>query len=145
MRKGQGLGSPRFQNFGRERPLTRQGLWQLGLQKGVPHDLMDGLTTQKLEQLVQNWQVSLHKVSRSLKRMSRSVASCPAWRTARRWHTSTPSNPSHFPGQPILVALPTVGTVPLVLDTPLNKYTWKAKDAYRKEHKINTRWIIPSF
>uniref|UniRef100_A0A8D0ET68 Uncharacterized protein n=1 Tax=Strix occidentalis caurina TaxID=311401 RepID=A0A8D0ET68_STROC len=26
MRKGQGLGSPRFQNSGRERPLTRQGL-----------------------------------------------------------------------------------------------------------------------
>uniref|UniRef100_A0A8D0FNC9 Uncharacterized protein n=1 Tax=Strix occidentalis caurina TaxID=311401 RepID=A0A8D0FNC9_STROC len=39
----------------KERPLTRQGLWQLGLQKGVPCDLMDGLTTKKLEQLVQNW------------------------------------------------------------------------------------------
>ncbi|XP_074682581.1 uncharacterized protein LOC141924255 [Strix aluco] len=55
MKKGQGLGSPRFQNSGRERPLTRQGLWQLGLQKGVPRDLMDGLTTKKLEQLVYNW------------------------------------------------------------------------------------------
>ncbi|XP_074669759.1 uncharacterized protein LOC141918811 [Strix aluco] len=145
MRKGQGLGSPRCRNSGRERPLTRQGLWQLGLQKGIPRDLMDGLPTPKLEQLVQNWRVSLHKVSRSLKRMARSVASCPAWRTARSCYTSTPSNPSHFPGQPVLAALPTVGTVPLVLDTPLNKYTWKAKDAYRKEHKINTRWIIPSF
>ncbi|XP_069631326.1 LOW QUALITY PROTEIN: uncharacterized protein [Haliaeetus albicilla] len=40
---------------GRERPLTRQGLWQLGLQKGISRDLMDGLLTQKLEQLVQNW------------------------------------------------------------------------------------------
>uniref|UniRef100_A0A663EGK8 Uncharacterized protein n=1 Tax=Aquila chrysaetos chrysaetos TaxID=223781 RepID=A0A663EGK8_AQUCH len=40
---------------GRERPLTRQGLWQLGLQKGIPRDLMDGLLAQKLEQLVQNW------------------------------------------------------------------------------------------
>uniref|UniRef100_A0A8C0IIM2 Uncharacterized protein n=1 Tax=Bubo bubo TaxID=30461 RepID=A0A8C0IIM2_BUBBB len=51
MRKGQGLGSPRLQNSGRERPLTQQGLWQLGLQKGVPRDLMDGLPTQKLERL----------------------------------------------------------------------------------------------
>uniref|UniRef100_A0A8B9M0A1 Uncharacterized protein n=1 Tax=Accipiter nisus TaxID=211598 RepID=A0A8B9M0A1_9AVES len=40
---------------GRERPLTRQGLWQLGLQKGIPWDLIDGLLTPKLEQLVQNW------------------------------------------------------------------------------------------
>ncbi|XP_040977178.1 uncharacterized protein LOC121232785 [Aquila chrysaetos chrysaetos] len=40
---------------GKERPLTRQGLWQLGLQKGIPWDLMDRLPTQKLEQLVQNW------------------------------------------------------------------------------------------
>ncbi|XP_074666883.1 LOW QUALITY PROTEIN: uncharacterized protein LOC141917524 [Strix aluco] len=61
MRKGQGLGSPRCQNSGRERPLTRQGLWRLGLQKGVSRDLMDGLPTQKLE-LVQNWRMSLHKV-----------------------------------------------------------------------------------
>ena len=55
------------------------------------------------------------------------------------------SNPSHFPGQPVLVELPTVGTVPLVLDTPLNKYTWKAKDACGKINKIHTRWIVPSF
>ncbi|XP_074667200.1 uncharacterized protein LOC141917704 [Strix aluco] len=55
MRKGQGLESPRGHNSGRERPLIQQGLWQLGLQKGIPWDLMDGLPTQKLEQLVQKW------------------------------------------------------------------------------------------
>ena len=50
-----------------------------------------------------------------------------------------PRNPSPLPGQPVLVELPTVGAVPLVLDTPISKYTWKAKDAHGKEHKINTR------
>ncbi|XP_074710990.1 uncharacterized protein LOC141937301 [Strix uralensis] len=55
MRKGQGSESPRGHNSGRERPLTRQALWQLGLQKGIPRDLMGGLPTQKLEQLVQKW------------------------------------------------------------------------------------------
>ncbi|XP_069630645.1 LOW QUALITY PROTEIN: uncharacterized protein [Haliaeetus albicilla] len=40
---------------GRQRPLSRQGLWQLGHQKGIPRDLMDGLSTQRLEELVQNW------------------------------------------------------------------------------------------
>ncbi|XP_064356403.1 uncharacterized protein LOC135324313 [Dromaius novaehollandiae] len=39
----------------RERSLTRQGLWQLGLQKGVPRDLMDGLPAKKLELLVRRW------------------------------------------------------------------------------------------
>jgi len=38
---------------GKEKPLNRQGLWQLGLQKGIPQDLMDGLPTKKLEVLVQ--------------------------------------------------------------------------------------------
>ncbi|XP_069646816.1 uncharacterized protein [Haliaeetus albicilla] len=40
---------------GREKSLSRQGLWQLGLQKGIPRDLMDGLSNQRLEELVQNW------------------------------------------------------------------------------------------
>jgi len=40
---------------GTEKPLNRQGLWQLRLQKGIPWDLMDGLPTKKLEQLVQKW------------------------------------------------------------------------------------------
>jgi len=40
---------------GKEKPLNRQGLWQLGLQKGIPRDLMDGLRTKKLGQLVQRW------------------------------------------------------------------------------------------
>ncbi|XP_049671620.1 uncharacterized protein LOC126045078 [Accipiter gentilis] len=40
---------------GRQRPLSRQALWQLGLQKGIQRDLMDGLSTQRLEELVQNW------------------------------------------------------------------------------------------
>ncbi|XP_054677814.1 uncharacterized protein LOC129204954 [Grus americana] len=40
---------------GKEKPLTQQGLWQLGLKKGVPQDLMDGLPTKKLELLVQRW------------------------------------------------------------------------------------------
>ncbi|KGL80795.1 hypothetical protein N309_06728, partial [Tinamus guttatus] len=53
--KGRDLGSIRGHNSGRERPLTRQGLWRLGLQKGIPRDLMDGLPTKKLEQLVQEW------------------------------------------------------------------------------------------
>ncbi|XP_042644246.1 uncharacterized protein LOC122152922 [Tyto alba] len=55
MRKSQGSVSPRIRNPGRERPLTRHRLWQLGLQKGIPRDLMDGLSSQKLEQLVQKW------------------------------------------------------------------------------------------
>ncbi|XP_010572417.1 PREDICTED: uncharacterized protein LOC104835879 [Haliaeetus leucocephalus] len=55
VRKGQGLQSLRCQNFGRKRPLTRQGPWQLGLQKGIPRDLMDGLPTKTLEQLVREW------------------------------------------------------------------------------------------
>ena len=40
---------------GKEKPLNRQGVWQLGLQKGVPWDLVDGLLTKQLEQLVQRW------------------------------------------------------------------------------------------
>lgn len=46
-------------------------------------------------------------------------------------------NPSHFPGQPVLVELPTVGAVQLVLTSPLNTYAWKAKVASGKEHRIN--------
>lgn len=56
-----------------------------------------------------------------------------------------PNNPSHYPGQPVLVDLPTVGQVPLVLKTSLNKYAWVASDALGKEHRIHARWIIPSF
>jgi len=56
-----------------------------------------------------------------------------------------PIEPSYFPGQPVLVKLPMVEAVSLVLDTPINKYTWKAKDASGKTHKIHTKWIIPSF
>ncbi|XP_075302410.1 LOW QUALITY PROTEIN: uncharacterized protein LOC142365467 [Opisthocomus hoazin] len=40
---------------GKEKPLNRQRIWQLGLQKGIPRDLMDGLPTKKLGQLVQRW------------------------------------------------------------------------------------------
>jgi len=40
---------------GKEKPLNRQGLWQFGLQKGIPQDLMDGLPTKRPEQLVQRW------------------------------------------------------------------------------------------
>ncbi|XP_075273361.1 uncharacterized protein LOC142360930 [Opisthocomus hoazin] len=40
---------------GKEKPLIRQGIWQLGLQKGIPRDLMHGLLTKKVEQLVQRW------------------------------------------------------------------------------------------
>jgi len=39
----------------KEKPLNRQGLRQLGLQKGIPWDLMDALPTKKLKQLVQRW------------------------------------------------------------------------------------------
>jgi len=53
-------------------------------------------------------------------------------------------NPAHFPGQPLLVELPTEGTVPLALKTPVNKYTWKVKDARRNEQKSSARWIVPS-
>jgi len=40
---------------GKRKPLNRQGLWQLGLQKGIPRDLVDGLLTKKVGQLVQRW------------------------------------------------------------------------------------------
>ena len=46
-------------------------------------------------------------------------------------------NPSRFPGQPVLVELPTVGAVPLTLDAPVNKYTWRARDACRKIHNVH--------
>lgn len=48
------------------------------------------------------------------------------------------------PGQPVLVDLPTVGQVPLTLKTSLNVYSWIATNAHGKEHKFNTRWILPS-
>ncbi|RMB99534.1 hypothetical protein DUI87_24271 [Hirundo rustica rustica] len=48
-----------------------------------------------------------------------------------------PKNPAHYPGQPALVDLPTVGEVPLVLKTPLNNYAWIVFDALTKEHRIN--------
>jgi len=54
-------------------------------------------------------------------------------------------SPFQFPGQPVLVELHTMAAVPLVLDTLVNKYTWKARDACGKVHKIHTKWIIPSF
>ena len=53
--KGQYSGLLRGNNRRRGKPLTRQGLWHLGLQKGIPWDLMDGLPTQKLEKLMQEW------------------------------------------------------------------------------------------
>lgn len=53
-------------------------------------------------------------------------------------------SPAHYPGQPVLVDLPTVGEVALVLKTPLKKYAWVASDALGKEHWINTCWIILS-
>ena len=58
---------------------------------------------------------------------------------------NSPRTPFYSPGQPVLVELPTVGAVPLVLDTPLNRHTWKAKDTSGRTHKIHTKWIIPSF
>ncbi|XP_064361548.1 uncharacterized protein LOC112984442 [Dromaius novaehollandiae] len=39
----------------KERSLTRQELWKLGLQKSMPRDLMDGLPTKKLGLLIQRW------------------------------------------------------------------------------------------
>jgi len=36
--------------------LNQQGLWQLGLQKGIPRDLVDGLLTKKLERLCRDRQ-----------------------------------------------------------------------------------------
>lgn len=56
-----------------------------------------------------------------------------------------PKTPLYYPSQPVLVKIPTVGDVPLVLDTLLNEYTWKAKHAVGTEGKIDTWWITPSF
>ena len=55
------------------------------------------------------------------------------------------SNLLHYLEQPVLVDLPAVGEVPLTLKTPLNLYAWIATDAHGKEHKINTRSMVPSF
>jgi len=46
----QGRGQPFFSGrspylAGKEKPLNRQGLWQLGLQRDIPRDLMDGIPT----------------------------------------------------------------------------------------------------
>lgn len=48
-------------------------------------------------------------------------------------------------GQPVLVKMPQIGTVPMVLVTPKNPYAWEAKDCSGKVHRISTRWISPSF
>ena len=56
-----------------------------------------------------------------------------------------PIKPLQYPGQPVLVYLPTVGEVPLTLKTLRNACSWVAVDAHGKEHKINTSWIVPSF
>lgn len=55
VRRGQDSKLIRFSGPGRERLLSRQEWWQLGLRRGVPRDLTDGLPTQKLEKLVQSW------------------------------------------------------------------------------------------
>lgn len=64
-------------------------------------------------------------------------------------HGSQPSvpglSPLHCPGQPVLVNLRTIGTVPLTLKTPVNLYAWTATDAHGKDHRIHTRWVVPSF
>uniref|UniRef100_A0A8C8AKQ8 Uncharacterized protein n=1 Tax=Otus sunia TaxID=257818 RepID=A0A8C8AKQ8_9STRI len=57
-------------NSGRERPLTWKGLWQLGLQRGIPWDLMDGLPTQKLERFVQNWRMLMKLIQDGLSHLS---------------------------------------------------------------------------
>ncbi|KAF4804444.1 hypothetical protein TURU_007906 [Turdus rufiventris] len=59
--------------------------------------------------------------------------------------TNDPKNPGHYPGQPVLVDLPTVGEVPLVLKPPLNEKAWVATNTMGKELRISTNWIVPSF
>lgn len=49
------------------------------------------------------------------------------------------------PGQPVLVKMPQIGTVPMVLATPKNPRAREAKDCSGKIHRISTRWISPSF
>ena len=56
-----------------------------------------------------------------------------------------PRNPLYYPGQPVLVDLPTVGQIPLVLKASKNLYAWVATDAHGKDHRIHARWILPSF
>ena len=56
-----------------------------------------------------------------------------------------PTNPLRYPGQPVLVDLPTVGQVPLTLKTPVSTYAWVATDAHGKDHQIHTQWIVPAF
>uniref|UniRef100_A0A8C5TRN6 Uncharacterized protein n=1 Tax=Malurus cyaneus samueli TaxID=2593467 RepID=A0A8C5TRN6_9PASS len=43
--------SPHSNQSEQKRPLTRQGIWSQGLQKGIPKRLMDGLSTDQLEQV----------------------------------------------------------------------------------------------
>jgi len=65
----------------------------------------------------------------------------------------------HYPGQPILVDLPVVGEVLLPVKARRKRkkkrrggegtlralYAWRATDAHRKDHQVNTRWTAPSF
>ena len=75
----------------------------------------------------------------------RLTAFCPKPPSPGKKETKDPVKTLHFPGQPILVNLPAVGEVPLTLKTPFNLHTWVATDTHRRDHQINTRWIVPPF
>ncbi|PKU33935.1 endogenous retrovirus group k member 18 pol [Limosa lapponica baueri] len=65
---------------------------------------------------------------------------------APKVHTKPGEYPTGFYiRQPGLVKMPQIGTVPMVLTTPKNPYTWEARDYSGKVHRISTWWISPSF
>ncbi|KAK4811127.1 hypothetical protein QYF61_019758 [Mycteria americana] len=48
------------------------------------------------------------------------------------------------PGQPVMVNLPSIGTVPMTLTKPRGPLAWEATDSSGAKHRISSRWIFPS-
>ena len=49
------------------------------------------------------------------------------------------------PGQPVMVNLPQIGTVPMTLTKPRGSLAWEATDSSGAKHRISAQWIFPSF
>jgi len=49
------------------------------------------------------------------------------------------------PGQPVMVNLPSTGTVPMTLTKPRGSFAWEAANSSGAKHRISAQWIFPSF
>lgn len=48
------------------------------------------------------------------------------------------------PGQPNMVNLPQIGTVPVTLTRPYGLLAWEATDRSIEKYRINAQWIYPA-